>query len=192
MQASPSEGFCPSMPQDCTANSSMTSQLLHLSLPTITDYSHRLLCSTVCCLTSSTADVAAAVPFKGWNSANLLPSYTPPLVLAHYSRQSDVPSQQWFPPKMSTVSEKIQLCESLIGYTFIDRNHCAEALYSYSSTSSEFNCAGKSNERLAILGNMLLQQHLCLQWYISTSVFSGTFEACPAVCFGPSVNAVRC
>jgi hypothetical protein len=63
----------------------------------------------------------------------------------------------------------VQQCEVLIGYDFGDKDLCIEALHAYprSMTYGSASALGRvrKNDSLAVLGNLVLEEHLCRRWY---------------------------
>jgi ribonuclease-3 len=68
--------------------------------------------------------------------------------------------------KMSRVLEKVQKCESIIDYQFVKKRHCVDALFAYSGYCHELGEVAliKKNDGLGILGDIILQLHLCKKW----------------------------
>lgn len=70
-------------------------------------------------------------------------------------------------------SMKIALCEAHINYIFINRRLCAAALYTFSGVCQDLGVYINKNDTLAVLGDAVLQQSLCEQWY-SRGLTKGT------------------
>ena len=68
--------------------------------------------------------------------------------------------------EMAHVMEKVRLCESIIGYEFIQKRHCVDALFAYSGYCHELGPVVliKKNDGLAVLGDIVLQLRLCKKW----------------------------
>lgn len=56
-------------------------------------------------------------------------------------------------------------CEAIIGYQFADKNFCIEAMHAY--TGGTLASCVRKNDRLAILGGVVLHEHICRRWYAS-------------------------
>lgn len=68
---------------------------------------------------------------------------------------------------MSRVADKVERCEAIIGYEFQDKTICIGALYTYSGHYLGPNSyvSIKKNDTLAILGDVIIQHHLCQRWF---------------------------
>lgn len=67
---------------------------------------------------------------------------------------------------MSSVPEKVSRCETIIGYIFGNKSNCVNALYAFTGACCDFGAFRivNKNDKLAILGDVILQYHLCQRW----------------------------
>ncbi|KAK7902929.1 hypothetical protein LTR67_002575 [Exophiala xenobiotica] len=66
---------------------------------------------------------------------------------------------------MSSFMDNVKQCEAIIGYEFADKARCLEALYAFPGYRQGPGSAVKKNDALAILGEIVLLQTLCQEWY---------------------------
>ena len=64
------------------------------------------------------------------------------------------------------VLKKVKECEGIIEYEFKEKRRGVEALFAYPGVCRELGAptAIKKNDGLGILGDIVLQDHLCRQW----------------------------
>ncbi|KAJ9609963.1 hypothetical protein H2200_006293 [Cladophialophora chaetospira] len=67
---------------------------------------------------------------------------------------------------MGKVLEKVKQCEAIIDYEFKEKHHGVEALFTYTGNCQELGALVeiKKNDGLGILGDIILQDHLCRKW----------------------------
>jgi hypothetical protein len=67
------------------------------------------------------------------------------------------------------VEAKVALCESILDYHFQNPRQCIEALFAFPGVCDfqRSRIYVKKNDRLAVLGDIVLNYHLCLPWLAS-------------------------
>jgi hypothetical protein len=75
---------------------------------------------------------------------------------------------------MSSFMDNVKQCEAIIGYEFADKGRALEALYTFPGYGQGPGSAVKKNDALAILGEVVLLQTLCQEWY-KKNLSSGAF-----------------
>ena len=68
--------------------------------------------------------------------------------------------------------QKVSQCEAIIGYEFVSKRLCAEALNTAADGNALYTVDGTQhrmpkNTRLAIVGDIVSALHLCRPWYRS-------------------------
>lgn len=93
------------------------------------------------------------------------------------------------------IANNVLRCEGVIGYTFVDKTLCAEALNTAADEMSFYNNGITTrqlpkNDRLAVYGDIVAAAALCSQWYADGRE-KGTSDPTLAFFFSLSLTKVR-